>query len=117
MHRLAIFHLRKNGLLRRKDWEPLERSRHKTGSLCKKYFSHVIFPAMLKAEGSYILPETMFLPMSFRRKNKLSTSKKLGGLAARILGRILNQQDVLRYALTSNAPKLRIMILPGKFSG
>jgi methionyl-tRNA synthetase len=51
-------------------------------------FHCVIFPAMLKAEGSYILPDNVpaneFLNLE---GNKLSTSKKLG-LVARILGRI-----------------------------
>jgi methionyl-tRNA synthetase len=69
---------------------------------------------MLKAEGSYILPDNVpaneFLNLE---GNKLSTSK-MGGLVARIFGRFPGQQDVLRYALTSNAPKLRIMILLGK---
>jgi methionyl-tRNA synthetase len=62
---------------------------------------------MLKAEGSYILPDNVpaneFLNLE---GNKLSTSKKLGSLAARIFRRIPNQQDVC-YALTSNAPETK----------
>jgi methionyl-tRNA synthetase len=69
---------------------------------------------MLKAEGSYILPDNVpaneFLNLE---GNKLSTSKTWG-LAARIFEEFPNQQDVLRYALTSNAPETRIMILLGK---
>jgi methionyl-tRNA synthetase len=45
--------------------------------------------------------------------NKLSTSKKLGSLAARIFGRISRSARCLRYALTSKS-ETRIMILPGK---
>jgi methionyl-tRNA synthetase len=37
----------------------LERSRYKTGSLQRNTFHIVIFPAMLKAEGSYILPDNV----------------------------------------------------------
>jgi methionyl-tRNA synthetase len=93
----------------------LERSRHEAGSLGKDNIVFcIIFPAMLKAEGSYILPDNVpaneFLNLE---GNKLSTLK-LGGLVARIFGRFPGQQDVLRYALTSNAPETRIMILLGK---
>jgi methionyl-tRNA synthetase len=70
-------------------------------------FHCIIFPAMLKAEGSYILPDNVpaneFLNLE---GNKLSTSK-MGGLVARIFGRFPGQQDVLRYALTSNAPETK----------
>jgi methionyl-tRNA synthetase len=62
---------------------------------------------MLKAEGSYILPDNVpaneFLNLE---GNKLSTSK-IGSLVARIFGRFPGQQDVLRYALTSNAPETK----------
>jgi methionyl-tRNA synthetase len=56
----------------------LERSRHKVGSTLWKdnMFHCIIFPAMLKAEGSYILPDNVpaneFLNLE---GNKLSTSK------------------------------------------
>jgi methionyl-tRNA synthetase len=70
-------------------------------------FHCIIFPAMLKAEGSYILPDNVpaneFLNLE---GNKLSTSK-MGSLVARIFGRFPGQQDVLRYALTSNAPETK----------
>jgi methionyl-tRNA synthetase len=62
---------------------------------------------MLKAEGSYILPDNVpaneFLNLE---GNKLSTSKKLGSLRTNIW-KISGQQDVLRYALTSNAPETK----------
>jgi methionyl-tRNA synthetase len=73
-------------------------------------FHCVIFPAMLKAEGSYILRQCSCNEFLNLEGNKLSTSKNW----AVWYEYLLNQQDVLRYALTSNAPKLRIMILPGK---
>jgi methionyl-tRNA synthetase len=61
---------------------------------------------MLKAEGSYILPDNVpaneFLNLEGNKLSRL----KLGSLAARIFRRI-PQQDVLRYALTSNAPETK----------
>jgi methionyl-tRNA synthetase len=70
---------------------------------------------MLKAEGSYILPDNVpaneFLNLE---GNKLSTSKNWAVWLHEYLVDFPGQQDVLRYALTSNARKLRIMILLGK---
>jgi methionyl-tRNA synthetase len=70
---------------------------------------------MLKAEGSYILPDNVpaneFLNLE---GNKLSTSKNWAVWLHEYLEDFPGQQDVLRYALTSNARKLRIMILLGK---
>jgi methionyl-tRNA synthetase len=94
------------------------RSRHEAGSFYRQrqYCFHcIIFPAMLKAEGSYILPDNVpaneFLNLE---GNKLSTSKNWAVWLHEYLVDFPGQQDVLRYALTSNAPKLRIMILLGK---
>ena len=71
-------------------------------------FHCVIFPAMLKAEGSYILPENVpaneFLNLE---GNKLSTSKNWAVWLHEYLEDFPNQQDVLRYALTSNAPETK----------
>ena len=71
-------------------------------------FHCVIFPAMLKAEGSYILPENVpaneFLNLE---GNKLSTSKNWAVWLHEYLEEFPNQQDVLRYALTSNAPETK----------
>jgi methionyl-tRNA synthetase len=68
----------------------------------------VIFPAMLKAEGSYILPDNVpaneFLNLE---GNKLSTSKNWAVWLHEYLEEFPNQQDVLRYALTSNAPETK----------
>ena len=69
-------------------------------------FHCIIFPAMLKAEGSYILPENVpaneFLNLE---GNKLSTSKNWAVWLPDYLQDFPDQQDVLRYALTANAPE------------
>jgi methionyl-tRNA synthetase len=69
-------------------------------------FHCIIFPAMLKAEGSYILPDNVpaneFLNLE---GNKLSTSKNWAVWLPDYLIDFPNQQDVLRYALTANAPE------------
>ncbi|MDO5989383.1 methionine--tRNA ligase [Flavivirga amylovorans] len=71
-------------------------------------FHCIIFPAMLKAEGSYILPENVpaneFLNLE---GNKLSTSKNWAVWLPEYLEEFPGQQDVLRYALTSNAPETK----------
>ena len=71
-------------------------------------FHCIIFPAMLKAEGSYILPENVpaneFLNLE---GNKLSTSKNWAVWLPDYLQDFPNQQDVLRYALTANAPETK----------
>ncbi len=69
-------------------------------------FHCIIFPAMLKAEGSYILPENVpaneFLNLE---GNKLSTSKNWAVWLHEYLEDFPNKQDVLRYTLTANAPE------------
>ena len=71
-------------------------------------FHCIIFPAMLKAEGSYILPDNVpaneFLNLEGR---KLSTSKNWAVWLPEYLIDFPNQQDVLRYALTANAPETK----------
>jgi methionyl-tRNA synthetase len=71
-------------------------------------FHCIIFPAMLKAEGSYILPDNVpaneFLNLE---GNKLSTSKNWAVWLHEYLEDFPNQQDVLRYALTANAPETK----------
>ncbi|WP_347066924.1 methionine--tRNA ligase [Flavobacterium sp. WV_118_3] len=71
-------------------------------------FHCVIFPAMLKAEGSYILPDNVpaneFLNLE---GNKLSTSKNWAVWLHEYLIDFPEKQDVLRYALTSNAPETK----------
>ena len=71
-------------------------------------FHCVIFPAMLKAEGSFILPINVpaneFLNLE---GNKLSTSKNWAVWLHEYLQDFPNQQDVLRYVLTANAPETK----------
>lgn len=71
-------------------------------------FHCIIFPAMLKAEGSYILPDNVpaneFLNLE---GNKLSTSKNWAVWLHEYLEEFPEKQDVLRYALTSNAPETK----------
>ena len=95
-----------------KDWEPYWKSEdtklvHFIGK-DNIVFHCVIFPAMLKAEGSYILPDNVpaneFLNLE---GNKLSTSKNWAVWLHEYLEDFPGQQDVLRYALTSNAPETK----------
>ncbi len=95
-----------------KDWEPYWKSTdtklvHFIGK-DNIVFHCVIFPAMLKAEGSFILPDNVpaneFLNLE---KNKLSTSKNWAVWLHEYLEEFPGQQDVLRYALTSNAPETK----------
>ena len=69
-------------------------------------FHCIIFPAMLKAHGDYILPENVpaneFLNLEGQ---KLSTSKNWAVWLHEYLEAFPDQQDVLRYTLTANAPE------------
>ena len=71
-------------------------------------FHCIIFPSMLKAEGSYILPDNVpaneFLNLEGR---KLSTSKNWAVWLHEYLEDFPGQQDVLRYVLTANAPETK----------
>jgi len=71
-------------------------------------FHCVIFPIMLKAEGSYILPENVpaneFLNLEGK---KLSTSKNWAVWLHEYLQDFPDQQDVLRYVLTANSPETK----------
>jgi methionyl-tRNA synthetase len=71
-------------------------------------FHCIIFPAMLKAEGSYVLPENVpaneFLNLEGQ---KLSTSKNWAVWLHEYLQEFPGKQDVLRYALTANAPETK----------
>ncbi|MBR9758223.1 MAG: methionine--tRNA ligase [Algicola sp.] len=71
-------------------------------------FHCIIFPSMLKAEGSYILPDNVpaneFLNLE---GNKLSTSKNWAVWLPEYLKDFPDKQDVLRYALTANAPETK----------
>ncbi|MFB9053174.1 methionine--tRNA ligase [Formosa undariae] len=95
-----------------KDWEPYWKDKDTTlvHFIGKDniVFHCIIFPAMLRAEGSYILPENVpaneFLNLE---GNKLSTSKNWAVWLPEYLEDFPNQQDVLRYALTANAPETK----------
>jgi len=71
-------------------------------------FHCIIFPAMLKAEGSYILPENVpaneFLNLE---GDKISTSRNWAVWLHEYLIDFPNKQDVLRYVLTANAPETK----------
>ncbi|WP_281253684.1 methionine--tRNA ligase [Labilibaculum filiforme] len=71
-------------------------------------FHCIIFPAMLKAEGSYILPENVpaneFLNLE---GDKISTSRNWAVWLHEYLEEFPDKQDVLRYVLTANAPETK----------
>jgi methionyl-tRNA synthetase len=71
-------------------------------------FHCIIFPAMLKAEGSYIIPENVpaneFLNLE---GDKISTSRNWAVWLHEYLEEFPNKQDVLRYTLTANAPETK----------
>ena len=71
-------------------------------------FHCIIFPAVLKAMGSYILPKNVpaneFLNLEGQ---KLSTSKNWAVWLHEYLEDFPDKQDVLRYVLTANAPETK----------
>ena len=71
-------------------------------------FHCIIFPAMLKAEGSYILPDNVpaneFLNLE---GDKISTSRNWAVWLHEYLEDFKGKQDVLRYVLTANAPETK----------
>ncbi|TLX70945.1 methionine--tRNA ligase [Labilibacter sediminis] len=71
-------------------------------------FHCIVFPAMLKAEGSYILPENVpaneFLNLE---GDKISTSRNWAVWLHEYLEEFKDQQDVLRYTLAANAPETK----------
>jgi len=71
-------------------------------------FHCIIFPAMLKAEGSYILPENVPANEFLNLENdKISTSRNWAVWLHEYLEEFPNQQDVLRYVLTAIAPETK----------
>lgn len=71
-------------------------------------FHCIVFPAMLRAEGSYILPENVpaneFLNLE---GDKISTSRNWAVWLHEYLEEFPGKQDVLRYVLTANAPETK----------
>ncbi|MEQ3657108.1 MAG: methionine--tRNA ligase [Dokdonia sp.] len=95
-----------------KDWEPYWKDEqtkliHFIGK-DNIVFHCIIFPAMLKGHGDYILPDNVpaneFLNLEGR---KLSTSKNWAVWLHEYLEDFPEQQDVLRYTLTANAPETK----------
>ena len=71
-------------------------------------FHCIVFPAMLRAEGSYILPDNVpsneFLNLE---GDKISTSRNWAVWLHEYLRDFPGKQDVLRYVLTANAPETK----------
>lgn len=71
-------------------------------------FHCIVFPAMLKAEGSYILPDNVpaneFLNLE---GDKISTSRNWAVWLHEYLDDFPGKQDVLRYTLTANMPETK----------
>ncbi len=71
-------------------------------------FHCIVFPSMLKADGSYILPDNVpaneFLNLE---GDKISTSKGWAVWLHEYLEQFPQKQDVLRYVLTANAPETK----------
>lgn len=71
-------------------------------------FHCIVFPAMLKAHGDYVLadnvPANEFLNLE---GNKISTSKNYAVWLNEYLLELPNRQDELRYVLTANAPETK----------
>ena len=95
-----------------KDWEPYWKDKdtkllHFIGK-DNIVFHCIIFPAILKAHGGYILPDNVpaneFLNLE---GNKLSTSKNWAVWLHEYLVDFPEMQDVLRYTLTANAPETK----------
>lgn len=95
-----------------KDWEPYWKDKdsrliHFIGK-DNIVFHCIIFPAMLKAEGDYILPDNVpsneFLNLE---GDKISTSRNWAVWLHEYLQEFPDQQDVLRYVLTANAPETK----------
>ena len=95
-----------------KDWEPYWKDENTTlvHFIGKDniVFHCIMFPAMLKAEGSYILPKNVpaneFLNLEGQ---KLSTSKNWAVWLPEYLKDFPDKQDVLRYVLTATAPETK----------
>ncbi|MCE7066465.1 methionine--tRNA ligase [Dyadobacter sp. CY326] len=71
-------------------------------------FHCIIFPAMLMAQGNYILPENVpaneFMNLE---GDKISTSRNWAVWLHEYLEELPDKQDVLRYVLTANAPETK----------
>jgi methionyl-tRNA synthetase len=95
-----------------KEWEPYWKDKdtklvHFIGK-DNIVFHCIIFPAMLMAEGSYILPDNVpaneFLNLE---GDKISTSRNWAVWLHEYLLEFKDKQDVLRYTLCANAPETK----------
>jgi methionyl-tRNA synthetase len=95
-----------------KDWKPYWKDKdtklvHFIGK-DNIVFHCIIFPAMLKAHGDFILPDNVpaneFLNLEGK---KLSTSKNWAVWLHEYLEEFPDKQDVLRYVLTATAPETK----------
>ncbi|MEP2770873.1 MAG: methionine--tRNA ligase [Fulvivirga sp.] len=95
-----------------KDWEPYWKDKdtrllHFIGK-DNIVFHCIIFPTILKADGSYILPDNVpaneFLNLE---GNKISTSKNWAVWLHEFLEELPGREDVLRYTLCANAPETK----------
>lgn len=95
-----------------KNWEPYWKSKdtklvHFIGK-DNIVFHCIVFPAMLKAEGSYILPDNVPANEFLNLENdKISTSRNWAVWLHEYLEDFKGKEDVLRYTLTSNAPEAK----------
>ena len=95
-----------------KDWEPYWKSDdtklvHFIGK-DNIVFHCIIFPVMLKAEGSFILPDNVPANEFLNLENdKISTSRNWAVWLHEYLKEFPGKQDVLRYVLTANAPETK----------
>ena len=93
-----------------KDWEPYWKSDdtklvHFIGK-DNIVFHCIIFPAILKAHGDYILPDNVPANEFLNLENdKISTSRNWAVWLHEYLEELPGKQDVLRYALCANAPE------------
>jgi len=95
-----------------KDWEPYWKDKdtrllHFIGK-DNIVFHCIIFPTILKADGSYVLPDNVpaneFLNLE---GNKISTSKNWAVWLHEFLEELPGREDVLRYTLCANAPETK----------
>ncbi len=100
------------GQVRGRDWKPWwkdadTRLIHFIGK-DNIVFHCIIFPSMLKEEGSFILPDNVpaFEFMNLEN-DKISTSRNWAVWLHEYLEEFPGKQDVLRYALTTNAPETK----------
>ncbi|NMC40719.1 MAG: methionine--tRNA ligase [Bacteroidales bacterium] len=71
-------------------------------------FHCIIFPSMLKAEGSFILPDNVPANEFLNLENdKISTSRNWAVWLHEYLEDFPGKQDVLRYTLCANAPETK----------